>query len=253
MNIRALIVDDEPLARERVRRLLAEEPDVEVLGECANGPEAIAAIQARRPDLVFLDIQMPEVSGFDVLRALTPDTWPLVIFVTAHDRHAIEAFDIRALDYLLKPFKRSRFRLALARARAQLESHATAGLNARLRELLESPPSEPVHLHRLAVKNGERTLFVKVEDIDFLESAANYVVLHTARENHVLRDTLTNLEARLSPKRFLRISRSTLVNLDRVRELQPVAPGEHVLILTDGQKLTVTRGLREVQERLQFL
>lgn len=253
MHLRILIVDDEPLARERVRLLLAEEPDVEVLGECANGPEAIDAIEAHRPDLVFLDIQMPEVSGFDVLRALPPDTWPLVIFVTAHDRHAIEAFEIRALDYLLKPFKRARFRLALARAREHLEARETAGLNARLRELLESPATEPAYLSRLAVKTGERTLFVKVEDIDFLESAANYIVLHTAKENHVLRETLTNLESRLSPKRFLRISRSTMVNLDRVRELQPLSPGEHVLVLTDGRKLTVTRGVREVQERLQFL
>lgn len=253
MSIRTLIVDDEPLARERIRLLLAAEPDLEVLGECASGPEAIEAIQARRPDLVFLDIQMPEVSGFDVLRALAPDAWPLVIFVTAHDRHAIEAFEIRALDYLLKPFKRDRFRLALARAREHLESRAVAGLNARLRELLESPPPDPAYLSRLAVKTGERTLFVKIEDIDFLESAANYVVLHTARENHVVRETLTHLESRLSPKRFLRISRSTLVNLDRVRELQPLSPGEHVLVLADGRKLTVTRGLREVQERLQFL
>lgn len=252
MRIRTLIVDDEPLARERVRLLLAEEPDVEILAECANGPEAIDAIEARRPDLVFLDIQMPEVSGFDVLRALPPDTWPLVIFVTAHDRHAIEAFEIRALDYLLKPFKRARFRLALARAREHLESRTTAGLNARLRELLESTPTEPAYLSRLAVKTGDRTLFVKVEDIDFIESAANYAVLHTAKENHVVRETLTNLEARLSPKHFLRISRSTMVNLDRVRELQPLSPGEHVLVLTDGRKLTVTRGLREVQERLQF-
>ena len=179
MRIRTLIVDDEPLARERVRLLLADEPDVEILGACANGPEAIDAIEAHRPDLVFLDIQMPEVSGFDVLRALPPDTWPLVIFVTAHDRHAIEAFEIRALDYLLKPFKRARFRLALARAREHLESRETAGLNARLRELLEPPPTEPTYLSRLAVKTGERTLFVKVEDIDFLESAAGYAAYFT--------------------------------------------------------------------------
>jgi two-component system LytT family response regulator len=252
MKLRVLIVDDEALARTRVRKMLAEEAEVEVLGECANGPEAIAAIRQHRPDLVFLDVQMPEVSGFDVLRALAPDEIPAVIFVTAHDEHAIEAFEVHALDYLLKPFKQSRFQEALQRAREHLASRDVRALNQRLTDWLNAPKAESPCLTRLAVKSGERTVFIKVEDVDYIESAGNYAILHVGKESHILRETLTNLEAKLSPRLFLRVNRSALVNLTRVKELQPALRGDHVVILKDGKQLALTRGVREIQERLQY-
>jgi two-component system, LytTR family, response regulator len=251
MKIRALIVDDEALARARMRKLLAQEPDMEVLEDCANGPEAIAAIQKLHPDLVFLDVQMPEVSGFDVLRALSPEQVPLVIFITAHDQHAIEAFEVRALDYLLKPFTQVRLHEAISRARQQLETRQTASLQDRLAELLQASPAVPL-LNRIAVRTGAQVVFVRVEEIDYLESASNYVVLHTATGNHVLRETLQNLESRLSPKLFMRISRSTIVNLQRIKSCQAGAEGDHVLVLQDGHQLSMTRAVREVQERLQY-
>ena len=252
MKIRALIVDDEALARARVRKFLALELEVEIIGECADGPEAIRSIREHKPDLVFLDVQMPEVSGFDVLRALPAAEWPAVIFVTAHDQHALEAFEVHAIDYLLKPFKRERFQEAVRRAAQHLQSRNVATINQQLAEFLKAPRTEPAYFSRIAVKTEDRTLFVKVEDIEYFESAANYVVFHTRAENHVLRDTLTNLETRLSPKAFVRISRSVIVNLDCVKELQPGFQGEHILILHSNKQLTVTRGMKEIQERLQY-
>ena len=252
MKTRVLIVDDEALARERVRKLLGSEPDVEVVGECGNGPDAITFIQGERPDLVFLDVQMPEVSGFDVLRALPPENLPAVIFVTAHDQHAIEAFEVHALDYLLKPFKRARFQEAVRRAVEHVQARDAAGMNRQLAEWLRATKTAPSYLNRIAVKSDDRTIFIKVEEIDYVESASNYVVLCTRSGNHVLRDTLTNLETRLPPKLFLRISRSVIVNLDAVKELQPGLQGEHIVILHGGKQLAMTRGLREVQERLQY-
>jgi two-component system, LytTR family, response regulator len=253
MKIRALIVDDESLARARVKKMLAGEPDVEVAGECASGAEAIVFIREYRPDLVFLDVQMPEVSGFDVLRALPPDGWPAVIFVTAHDQHALEAFEVHALDYLLKPFKEARFREALQRARQHLQSRDVAALNQRLQDWLGASKREAAYPSHLAVKSGERTAFVKLSDVDYIEAAANYVILHVGAQNHILRETLTNLEARLSPKVFLRINRSAIVNLNRVKEVQPALRGEHTVVLKNGKELSLTRGVREVQQRLEFL
>ncbi len=253
MKIRALIVDDEALARSRIRKLLGEEADVEVAGECANGPEAIAFIREHRPDLVFLDVQMPEVSGFDVLRALPLEKLPpAVIFVTAHDQHAVEAFDVNALDYLLKPFTHARFAEAIRRARQQLQTVDSAAINEKLLEILKPAKAEPVYLSRIAVRNGNSTVFIKIEDVDYLESAANYVVLYTRAERHILRDTLINLEAHLPPRLFLRISRSMIVNLDRVKGVQSSARGDYLVILQDGRQLLMTRGLREVQDRLQY-
>lgn len=253
MKIRTLIVDDEALARARLRKFLTQEADIEVIGESGSGPEAIAFIEGQKPDLVFLDIQMPEVSGFDVLRALPPENLPAVIFVTAHDQHAIEAFEVHALDYLLKPFKRARLQEAVRRAARHLESRGAAGMNQQLLELLKAPRTEPALLNRIAVKTEDRTIFVKVEDVDYFESAANYVVLCTRTGNHVLRETLTNLEAKLPPKMFLRISRSMIVNLNSIKELQPGLQGDHVVVLHGGKQLAMTRGLKEVQERLQYL
>jgi two-component system LytT family response regulator len=252
MKIRVLIVDDEALARERVQKMLASETEFEIAGECGNGSDAIAFIQKEQPDLVLLDVQMPEVNGFDVLRALPPGKLPAVIFITAYDQHAVEAFEVSALDYLLKPFKRARFQEALRRAAQHLQARDSAGVNRQLIEWLKVTAPSTAYLNRIAVKTDDRTIFVKVEDIEYVESASNYAVLCTRTGNHVLRETLTNLEAKLLPKMFLRISRSVIVNLKAVKELQPGWQGEHVIILHGGKQLTMTRGLREVQERLQY-
>jgi two-component system, LytTR family, response regulator len=250
MKTTALIIDDEAPARGRLRKMLEREPDVSVIGECSNGPEAISSITEQRPDVIFLDVQMPEVNGFDVLRALSPETVPAVIFVTAHDRHAVEAFEVHALDYLLKPFTQARLQQALKRAR---QSRVNSGqMMEQLLGLLESTSPRGPSLDRIAVKSGTQTIFVRVEELDFVESAANYVVLRTRNGSHILRETLSNLESRLPPRLFLRISRSIIVNLERVKALQANPQGESVLVLEDGRQLVVTRPLREVQHRLQF-
>ncbi len=243
MKIGTLLVDDEALGRERLRTLLAAEPDVEIVGECADGPAAVSAIGKQKPGLVFLDIQMPGMDGFDVLQALGAKKLPAVVFVTAYDEHALRAFDARALDYVLKPASRARLRQALERVREQIASHAS---DAPLRDLLASRP------RRIGVRTGERTVYVAVEEIDWVEAAGNYVILHAGKESHIQRETLGALEAELPPEYFLRVSRSAVVNLRRVKELQAVAPGEHVAILHGGRKLAITRGLREVEERLRF-
>jgi two-component system LytT family response regulator len=252
VSIRALIVDDEALARGRIRKMLAHQPDLEIVGECGDGPDAIAFVHQHRPDLVLLDVQMPEVNGFDVLKALPADTWPAVIFVTAHDQHAIEAFEINALDYLLKPFTQARLLAAVQRARQHLQARDSAALNQQLAGWLKSAEAQPAYLSRLAVKTGNQTLFVKVEDIDYIESAANYAVLQTQNENHILRETITNLEAKLPPQLFLRISRSIIVNVERIKGIQSTPRGEYLVLLHTGRQLLMTRGLREIQERLQY-
>lgn len=252
MNLRALIVDDEALARSRLRKLLLGVADVEIVGECSNGPEAIDFIREHRPDVVFLDVQMPEVSGFDVLRAVGPESWPAVIFVTAHDRHAIEAFEVHALDYLLKPFTQARLVAALQRAREHAQVRSQANANKQLAELLAGAKAERPSLSRIAVKNGQETVFVRVADVDYVESAANYAVLHTRAGNQVLRETLTSLVNRLPARLFLRISRSIMVNLERVKSLQAGPRGEYLVVLQDGRQLLLTRGIKELQERLEY-
>ena len=252
MKIKVLIVDDEPLARSRLRKLLLQETELEIAGECGNGPEAITFIRNQEPDLVFLDVQMPEVSGFDVLRALPPNKLPAVVFITAFDHHAVEAFEVRAVDYLLKPFTRARLHDAIGRALEHLQGRGLAATNRQLLEWMKSPKPEPVYLSRFAVKTSNQVVFVKVEDVDYIESASNYLVLHTRTENHIVRETLARLETRLSPRLFLRISRSTMVNLTRIKRLQNNPGGECVAVLLDDRELPVTRGIREVQERLQY-
>jgi two-component system LytT family response regulator len=230
--------------------MLGREPDVEVVGECSTGPEAISSICEQRPDVVFLDVQMPEVNGFDVVRALPKEQQPAVIFVTAHDRHAVEAFEVHALDYLLKPVTQTRLQEALRHA-LQSRSQMTPSLE-EVRELFRSVRPEPEYLERISVKNGNQTRFIKVEDVEFVESAANYLVVRTRTESHVVRETLSNLEAQLSPRLFFRISRSILVNLNRVKALQLNAVGENVVVLEDGRQFVITRPTREIRERLQF-
>ena len=252
MKIQALIVDDEPLARQRVRLLLSEEADVEILGESEDGIEAVAKIEASKPDLLFLDVQMPEMDGFELLRRVPQDLLPVVIFTTAYDEHALQAFDAHALDYLLKPFKPERFKQAVQRAR-ELIANKQAGAAARgLLELLGERSAPASQMTRLAVKTPGKVIFVSLEDVDTIEAAGKYAVVHVGKENHILRETMTSLESNLPPQRFLRISRSVIVNIDRIQELQPMFKGENVILLKNGKRYPTSRSLREIQQRLAF-
>jgi two-component system LytT family response regulator len=251
-KISVLIVDDEPLARERVRSLVEPEPEFEILAACASGPDALAVLAERRADVVVLDIHMPEMDGFQFLAQLTPPV-PVVIFLTAYDEHAVQAFEAQALDYVLKPFKPARFRAALMRAREQVLTRAPGDdATRRLLALLESRPAPTEHLTRVAVRDRQRLRFVKTAEIDWIEASGNYVILHAGKENHVMRETLATFEQQLSPREFVRVSRSAIVNLDRVQHIEPAFNNEHLIVLRDGTKLTMTRGLRELQERLKF-
>jgi two-component system LytT family response regulator len=248
VKIRTLIVDDEPLARQRLRRLLEADPDIAILGECGDGQQAVTDLRKLRPDLVFLDVQMPVLDGFGVLQELDGTTLPVVIFVTAHDRYAVKAFEVHALDYLLKPFDKERFAGALERAKTQVRQGSAVALNERLQELLQNVPGRRSGPERLMVKSGGRIYFVRIEDVDWMEAAGNYVRLHVGTEDHLLRESLTALEKKLDPTRFVRIHRSTIVNLERIRELQPAFHGDYVIILQDGTELALSRSCREKLE-----
>ncbi|MCP3139679.1 LytR/AlgR family response regulator transcription factor [Pyxidicoccus xibeiensis] len=243
MTVRTLIVDDEPLARERLRTLLAPEADLHPLAECGDGQEALALIARERPALVFLDVEMPELDGFGVLAEASAAAPPVVVFVTAWPQHAVRAFDASAVDYLLKPFTVERFQRTLARVRERLAA-PPGDLRQQLQHLLqELRPAVPT-AERLVVKSGTQTLLVPVDAIDWVESAGNYVTLHVGREQHLLRETMAELEARLASRRFARVHRSALVNVDRIHSLSPTLSGDHRLVLRDGQELTLSRTYR---------
>jgi two-component system LytT family response regulator len=244
MTIRAVIVDDEPLARRRIRGLLVEAGDVDVVAECANGREAIQAIEASPPDLLFLDIQMPEVDGFDVLRAIGVDHVPVVIFVTAYDQFALRAFEAHALDYLLKPFDDERFEAALQRARERIRQQQGGDLDHRLRALLQEVRGDRGYLRRLAVPTGPRSVFVRTEEIDWIEAERNYVRLHVGGRTHLLRENLSRIESALDPAAFCRIHRSTIVNVDRIQAVESLFGGEYLVVLHDGTRLTSGRSYR---------
>jgi len=243
--IRTLIVDDESLARERIRDMLASDPSIEIVAECANGEEAIDSIQEHSPDLVFLDVEMPGIDGFAVLEALPPDRVPAVIFVTAYDQYAVRAFEVYALDYLLKPFDKERFDKALTRAKQGITSERSDALSERILRAIEDIKSKPVHLERLVIKLNGHVFFMKAEEIDWLEAEGNYVRLHSGKESYLLRDTISALESQLDPKRFIRVHRSAIVNVDRISELQPWFHGEYRIILGEGVQLTLSRTYRE--------
>jgi two-component system LytT family response regulator len=245
LKIRTLIVDDEPLGRERIRTLLSEHADVEVVGECPDGREAVAAIERLKPDLLFLDVQMPEMDGFAVLDAIAGRHLPAIIFVTAYDRYAVQAFEVHALDYLLKSFDRERFRSAVARAKEEIRRAREGALNERLAGLLEDLESRKQRATRVVIKSAGRIFFLPVEEIDWVEAADNYVRIHAGVEAHLVRETLQSLEGRLDPAKFLRIHRSTIVNLDRIRELHPLFHGDYAVRLRDGTELTLSRNYRE--------
>jgi two-component system LytT family response regulator len=241
MTIRVGIVDDEPLARERLLTLLADEPDVEIVGECATGVEALTLVTRSAPDLLFLDVQMPEMDGFDVIAALEPDQVPAVIFVTAYDHYAIRAFDVHALDYLLKPFDRDRFTKALGRARTQLVGRPRQEVRRELARLLQSVRREPARRDRLLLRSGGRVFFLRMSDIDWVEAEGNYVRVHAGGVSQLLRETMKHFESTLDRARFVRVQRSTIVNADKIKVLEPAENGEWVIVLRDGSRVPAVR------------
>jgi two-component system, LytTR family, response regulator len=252
MPVRALIVDDEAHARARMRQMLAKEIDVVVTGECSSGRQALEHLKREHPDLVFLDIQMPAMSGLEVCQTLAESRqpMPLVIFVTAFDQFAINAFEVHAIDYLLKPFDRERLQKALQHARSQLLQRSKDQVSANLAALLQEFRPSARKADRIVFKENGRLLFVRTENIDWIEADGNYVRVHAGHEKHYFRETLTGLEAQFPPNKFIRISRSTLVNVDRIKEMQPLFYGDYTVLLQDGSRLNMTRAYRD---RLQEL
>ena len=250
-KIRTLIVDDEAMARERVLALLQQQPDIEVVGDCADGAQALSAIERLEPELVFLDIQIPVMDGFGVLRALAPQRLPMVVFTTAYDEYALRAFEVHALDYLLKPFDGPRFMRTLERARERLDRQRAGDLGKRLLAMVQDmKPEASQQPDRIVVKSGGRIFFIRTDEIDWVDAAGNYVRLHVKGDAYLFRETMSAMEGRLDQDRFVRIHRSHIVNADRIKELQP-GPGDTSVTLRSGVKLPLSRGYKErLQERL---
>lgn len=251
-KIRTIIVDDEAPARARIRQLLKQEPDFNLIAECTNGNQAVDVIQRERPDLAFLDVQMPRLSGLDVCRAVSAAgaALPLLIFVTAYDTYALKAFEFHAVDYLLKPFDRERFLRAIGHARKQLLHSKHADVQSRLEAVLEDLNPASRKSGRLVFKENGRIIFVRPETIDWVEADGNYIRLHTEDGAHYVRETLASLESQLPAAKFMRISRSSIVNLDRVKELQPLFYGDYTVILQDGSRLSMSRSYRDRLESI---
>jgi two-component system, LytTR family, response regulator len=247
MSIRTLIADDEPLARSKMRFLLESEAGVEIVAECADGQQAIRAIREFRPDLLLLDIEMPGATGFDVLQALEPKEIPIVIFVTAYDEYAVRAFEASALDYLLKPFDRERLHRSIERARQQLNARREFASEEILR-FLNHPLSRNGSWQRLVIKSAGRVVFLEVDEIEWIEAAANYVRIHAGKEVHLMRESISRIAEKLDPSRFVRIHRSAIVNVMKIRELQACNSGEYMVILRNGKELPCSRGYRSALE-----
>jgi len=242
--IRALVIDDEPLAREMIREMLEGESEVEIIGECANGREAVEAIRSMRPDLIFLDIQMPELGGFEVLEALKSEEVPYIIFATAYDQYAVRAFEVHALDYLLKPFDRERFEASWKRAKAFIRDDRVVERDQHILALLQELKAGPRYLERLVIKTEGRVFFLDVDEICCIESEGNYVRVYNGKKTYLLRETISGLESQLDPKKFLRIHRSSIVRIDKIKELQPWFHGEYHVVLENGKQLTLSRNYR---------
>lgn len=250
MKIRSLIVDDEPLARKVLSNLLQNEPDIEVLGECADGQEALAAIRKQAPDLVFMDVEMPGLNGFATIKEVDDQQKPVFVCVTAHEKFAAQAFDAQAADYLVKPFDKDRFHTAVERAKELVKEGKAQKLGKLIPSLLSYFKPETKRADRLIVKSGGRILFLKATDVDWIEAADNYVNLHAGKEAYMLRETMTALEARLAPDQFVRISRSAIVNIEQIRELKPVFHGDYAVILRNDTQLTLSRSHRAKLQQL---
>lgn len=249
-KIRTVIVDDEPLARRGIRAQLNDEKDIEIVSECRNGREAVTVIEEQAPDLVFLDVQMPELDGFGVLEAVGVERMPAVIFVTAYDKYALRAFDVHALDYLLKPFDGERFTKALQRVRRQIERNSIHDLSRRLQNLLDDLKPNQKYTERLVIKSAGRIFFLGVAEIDWIEAADNYVRLHAGRESHLVRETMNSLEQKLDPAQFVRVHRSRIINISKIKELQSLFRGEYDIMLLDGTRLESGRGYRDKLQKL---
>lgn len=245
-----MIVDDEALARRRIKSLLADDSGIEVIGECSDGQKAVEAIQALAPDLIFLDVQMPVMNGFDVIRSIGSERMPVVIFVTAYDQYALEAFEVHAVDYLLKPFNRARFEKTVTHAKSLILRMQAGAFNGPLLTLLGSLQRKQEMPERFMIKSSGRIVFLRAEDIDWMETVGNYIRFHVGRDSHLMRETMNGMELKLDPQRFMRIHRSTIVNIDRVKELQPWAKGEYVVIMRDGARLHMSRRYRERLHKL---
>lgn len=258
-KIKTLIVDDEPLARRNIRLLLEKDPQIEIVAECRNGKEAVAAIKSFPLDLIFLDIQMPEMDGFDVLEQVGLEQIHAIIFVTAFDQYALKAFEVHALDYLLKPFDDARFQRALQTAKDQIEQREIDKLTKKLLALLEDRlttreklSQERTYLTRLMIKLTNRVILLNVNDIDWIEADGNYAKLHVGHKSHMLREKMHDLESRLDPQQFVRIHRSIIVNLERIKELYPHFNGDYMIVLADGTQLKLSRSRREhLESRLK--
>jgi two-component system LytT family response regulator len=249
--VRVLIVDDEPPARKRLRALLANEPDVEIIGEAGSGTEAVKMIRAERPDLVFLDIQMPGTDGFGVIREIADDDPPLIVFVTAHDEHAIKAFEVQAVDYVLKPVIEPRLKEAVRRAVERIRGGGVHDMTGELARLLDRlSQSAAPQSGRLSIKREGSVTFVRVDEVDWIEADGDYVRIHVGKATHVIRETITEVLAKLPQARFVRVHRSIVVNTERIREVQPWFKGDYVLILNDGTKLRSGRTYRTVVQAL---
>jgi two-component system, LytTR family, response regulator len=245
MPLSTLLVDDEPLAREGLRMLLSRDPDIAAIHEAKDGREALIAIRDLRPDLIFLDVQMPEMDGLTLLKELGGERLPEIIFVTAYDRYAIQAFEINAIDYLLKPVTEERFQKSLLRAKARLKHSGRDDANRQILSLLETIASPPRNLKRVAVRSAGKTIFVDVQDIDWVEAAENYVQLHVGKSAHLLHVAMNAFEKSLDPEMFMRIHRSIIVNVTRIKQLQPALHGEYVVTLEDGVRLQSGRVYNE--------
>jgi len=245
MNIRALIVDDEPLAREWVRSAIAEDPELEVMGECGDGFEAAEAIRRLKPDLVFLDVQMPGLDGFGVLEALSPEEIPAVVFVTAFDQYAVRAFEAQAVDYLMKPFSKERVEEAVRRVRELVKGKSLEDFRESISRIVEKIRRDRSFPEWVLLKSDGKNVFVKVKDIDWIESSRNNVRIHVGTTLYLLHETTSAIASRLDPKKFLRIHRSAIVNIERIKELHPWFNGDYAVILRDGTQLTLSSSYRD--------
>jgi two-component system LytT family response regulator len=252
-HMSAVIVEDDPVAREALKSMLTRQRDLEVIGTSSSGREAVEAINGLKPDVVFLDIELPEMNGFDVLGAIENGRRPAVIFVTANEMGAARAFDVDAIDYLVKPCTHDRLESALDRARERMRHGQVRELHEKIESLLADVRKESSGTERITIKSNGRIVFLRLADIDWAEAADNYVNLHVGTESHLFRETMNALERRLAAKRFVRISRSAMVNIEQIKELQPTLHGEYVVVLRNGTKLTLTRGYREKLRELSLM
>jgi two-component system LytT family response regulator len=260
--IRTLIVDDEPLARDAVRVLLGDDSDIIIIAECRNGKEAVKAIREQAPDLIFLDVQMPDLDGFKVIEQVGAEHMPVTVFVTAYDKYALRAFASHALDYILKPFDHERFNDALRRAKSQVRRQKFYEQSHRLLALLgelhgapqvvakEEDTAQRKFFERLVIKSGGHIFFLQVDEIDWIEADGDYMRLHVGTKSHLLRETMNELAAKLDPQKFMRIHRSAIVNVERVKDIRPFFKGEHILTLTDGKQLKMSRAYRDKLQAL---